>query len=704
MTAVGTPAHRRPPPHAAVAASSLSPGQRALALAAICLSVLVVSVETTIVNVALPTLVRELGATDRELQWIVDSYVLVFAGLLLTAGTLGDRYGRRLVLNVGLVVFAATSAWAALVDTPGELIVARAAMGVGGALIFPATLALITAVFIEPAERARAIGLWAAMSGAAVALGPIAGGALLTSYWWGSIFLVNVPLAAVALAANALLLPRSRDEEAPRLDVVGAVLSASGLALVVYALIEAPEQGWSSPQTLALLGFAVLLLGAFVLWERSHATPLLDVTLFRRPRFSAASGAITVAFFALFGFIFLITQYFQFVLGFSALGTGVRLLPVALSLAVASVTSPLLAARVGSKAVVAGGLLSFAAGIAWASTVSPVTSYAEIACQMVLLGAGIGATTAPATESVMGALSVAKAGVGSAVNDTTRQVGGVLGIAVVGSVYASTYTGRLGGDPLLSLLAAEAAQQASDSFGRALAVAAAAPVEVGAPLAAAATSAFLDGLHRGALVAAGVAVVGALGVLAFLPSRARPQPMRAPAAAEETAPADLSGILSRCPTRAAPRPGRAPSQTPCRWWARGGQSSWSGRSSTGCTASTASPATPAPPGDVLTARLKGLVAAGVLERRQYTERPPRSEYHLTESGLDLGPVLLQLKAWGDRHLAAERHDGPPVVFGHSCGAPFEPTTTCAACDQRLQHGELTLVSAVDEAAAAQPEA
>ena len=307
------------------------------ALAVICLSVFVVSVDATIVNVALPTLSRELDADTAQLQWIVDAYTLVMAGLMLSAGSLADRFGRRGFLSGGLVLFALTSTVAAQVSTADGLIWARAAMGVGAAVIFPATLALITNIFTQPAQRAKAIGLWAAMVGVGVAVGPISGGWLLEHFSWGSIFLVNLPIAAVAVIGGWLFIPTSRDPATPPIDVVGLILSAVGVTALVYTIIEAPNHGWTSGHTIAGFAVAAVVIAAFIWWEQRRTHPMLDLSVFRNRRFSGGSLAITAGFLTLFGFIFVITQYFQFIKGYSAFETGVRLLPVAASIAIASI-------------------------------------------------------------------------------------------------------------------------------------------------------------------------------------------------------------------------------------------------------------------------------------------------------------------------------------------------------------------------------
>jgi len=491
------------------------------ALAVICLGVFVISVDATIVNVALPTLSRELHADTAQLQWIVDAYTLVMSGLLLSAGSFSDRFGRRGWLSSGLALFAITSGIAAQVHSADQLIAARAAMGVGAAVIFPTTLGLITNIFTDPVPRAKAIGLWAAMVGVGVAVGPISGGWLLEHFWWGSIFMVNIPIAAVAIVGSRLFVPTSRDPAAPRVDIPGLILSAAGITALVYTVIEAPSWGWASGRAAVGFALAAILLAGFALWERRSTHPMLDVSVFLSRRFSGGSLAVTAGFLTLFGFIFVITQYFQFIKEYSAFQTGVRLLPVAGSIALASILGPRLVERVGTTAVVAAGLMVFAAGLAWASTVDEATSYSEIAIQMVLLGGGLGLTTAPATEAIMGSLSADKAGVGSAVNDTTRELGGTLGVAIVGSVFASVYSGRLGSASALAGLPADVRSAMQRSMAVAHNVVGHMPTGQIADVREAVNHAFLDGLQVGSLVCAAIAVAAAVIVAALLPARAQ---------------------------------------------------------------------------------------------------------------------------------------------------------------------------------------
>ena len=490
-------------------------------LPVLCLSLFLVVVDNTIVNVALPTLSRELSATTSQLQWIVDAYSLVFASLLLMFGNLGDRFGRKGMLQAGLLVFAGTSAFAAFATTAGGLIAARAAMGIGAAMVFPATLAILTNVFVDPTERAKAVGIWSAVSGLAVALGPLSGGWLLEHFWWGSIFLVNLPVVAVALLAGWRLVPRTRDPDAGRLDPLGLVVSVAAVVLLVFTVIEAPRYGWTSARTIGGFVVTVILFVAFVLWELRRDHPMLDVRVFRIARFSAASLSVAIAFFGLFGFIFLITQYFQFVRGYSTLSAGVHTLPFAVAAGIMAPVAARLALRFGSKAVVTGGLLSMSAGFWVASTLTATSAYwGPVVISIVLIAAGLTATTAPSTDAILGSLPKEKAGVGSAMNDTTRELGGTLGVAVVGSVFSSVYgpklVEKLGGLPIPT----EALDAARESVQAAAVVAERAPAAARPVVLDAAVTSFIDGLHTGSRVVAVATLVGAAVAAAFLPARA----------------------------------------------------------------------------------------------------------------------------------------------------------------------------------------
>jgi MFS transporter, DHA2 family, multidrug resistance protein len=510
-------------------------------LVVLCLSVLLVVVDNTIVNVALPTISRQLSASTQDLQWVVDAYTLVFAGLLLVGGNLGDRIGRKRVLQAGLILFALTSLGSALARTTGELIAGRAAMGVAAALIYPATLALLTGVFTDARERATAIGIWSGVSGLAVAIGPVTGGLLLRHFSWSSVFYASVPIALIALLAGLRLLPETRDPKAGRFDPAGALASVAGLSLLVWTVIKAPAHGWLSAATLGGFAGSMVILAGFAWWQLRRPDPMFDVRLLRNPRFAVASGAIALAFFALFGFIFLITQYFQLVRGYDPLRAGVATLPFAIVTGAVSPAAIALMKRIGTKLVVTAGLLSMTAGFVVAAGSGVSSPYwGRIITAMVLMAAGLALTTSPATEAIMGALPPGKAGAGSAVNDTTRELGGTLGVAIVGSVLSSAYSShiataltRLGASPAL-------ADSARQSVVAGLNVADHLPAGLQVAAAAAARQAFVDGLRAGSIVAGAATLVAALAALAFLPARSR-QPAASLAAHRFDLPAGQAG-------------------------------------------------------------------------------------------------------------------------------------------------------------------
>ena len=496
-------------------------------LAVLCFGLLVIVLDNSILNVALPTIQDDLNATASDLQWIVDSYTLVFAGLLLTAGALGDKFGRRGALQIGFILFGIGSIASAIAATSGQLISTRAFMGIGGALIMPATLSIITNVF-PPEERSKAIGVWAGTAGLGGALGPLTGGFLVEHFYWGSVFLVNIPIVVIGLLAGIFLIPTSKDPSAPRLDPIGALLSIIGLALLLFAIIEAPHNGWGSSKTLGYGGFGIALLIGFIVWEAKSDHPMLDVTFFKKARFTAAAGAITLVFFSMFGSLFLLTQYFQFVLGYSPLQTGVRMIPFALVMMVVAPLSSKVVQRLGSKITVACGLGLVTIGLLSMVGLQVDSPYSDIFWRLMLMSAGMGLTMAPATESVMGSLPIFKAGVGSAVNDTTRQVGGALGVAVIGSVLATTYGNQIG-DFLSGLglpLPQAAVESAQNSIGAIKSGLVPKLQEMGlseqaASVNAEANSAFVSAVHWGVLTAAAATFLGVVMVLLFLPARPR---------------------------------------------------------------------------------------------------------------------------------------------------------------------------------------
>jgi EmrB/QacA subfamily drug resistance transporter len=480
-------------------------------------SLLIIVIDNTIVNVTLPSLVRQLGASVSELQWVVDAYTVVFAGLLLLAGTLGDRWGRRRALTIGLAVFAVASSAAAFAGGVGHLVAARAAMGGAAAFIMPATLSILTNTFTVARERAMAIGIWSGVIGIGVVLGPLAGGFLLDHFWWGSVFIVNVPIAVGAIVAARVLVSESRDPHAQRVDWIGGVLSVVGLVSLVTAIIEAPSHGWTSLPVVGLVTVSAAALAAFAVWEGHVEHPMLDVRLFANRRFSAASATITLVFFALFGFVFLSTQYLQFVLGYTPFDAGLRTLPFAAAMIVVAPLSSRAVQHLGTKRVVVAGMLIFAVGLVLASTVTTTTGYPRLGVAMVLLGAGLGLSSAPTTESIMGALPRQRAGVGSAVNDTAREVGGALGVAIVGSVTSSIYRSRLTGE-LPTGLPDPAAAAAHDSLGAALQISGRLGA-VGSHVADAAREAFVAAMSQASIVTAVVAAVGAIVAWRYLPAR-----------------------------------------------------------------------------------------------------------------------------------------------------------------------------------------
>jgi EmrB/QacA subfamily drug resistance transporter len=506
-------------------------------LVVLCFSLLVIGIDNTILNVALPTLGRDLHASTSGLQWIVDAYTLVFAGLLLTAGSLGDRFGRKKALTAGLLIFGVGSILSAFSGSTGTLTATRALMGVGGALIMPSTLSILTNTFLDPRERARAIGIWAGVSGVGIAIGPVVGGWLLQNFWWGSVFLVNIPVVIIAIALGRVLVAESRDPSSPELDPLGAVLSIAGLTALLWSIIEAPSHGWTSMPIVVALLLAAVILTAFVTWELRSDHPMLDVRFFKNPRFTAASSAISLVFFALFGSLFLITLYLQSVHNYTALQAGLRIAPIAVALMISAPASAALVQRLGSKVVVATGLILAASGLALFATLQVHTGYPRVLLAILILGVGMGLTMAPATDSIMGSLPRAKAGVGSAVNDTTRQVGGALGVAILGSILSSTYASRMTTALSGHAVPAAAASAAKNSIGGALAVATAVGGDAGRALAAAARNAFVAGMHPAVLAAAAVALVGALIVIVFLPARAARVPADIPESGAELEPA-----------------------------------------------------------------------------------------------------------------------------------------------------------------------
>jgi EmrB/QacA subfamily drug resistance transporter len=489
--------------------------RRWFTLIAICISVTITSIDNTIMNVGLPSIVRGVGASQAQLQWLIDSYTIVFACLLLTMGAIGDKWGRHRTMMIGLVIFGGFSAVASQADSANSLIICRGLMGIGGALILPATLAILTNTF-EGKERSKAIGIWAAVAGIGVAAGPLLGGFLLDHFWWGSIFLINVPICVIAVVMGWFLVPPSKSsEKGHRLDPVGALLSIIALVGLLYGIIEIPEKGWSSPEVLFAIGAGLFFLATFTWWELRSDHPMLDLNFFRNPRFSAASMTITINYFVMFGSTFLIVQYFQFILGYSPLKAGVMTAPVAVGLMVTSPQCHKFVARWGTTKVVIVGLL-ICSGVMVAYGIESIIS-SDIGGIVVrsIFGVGLALTATPATESIMGALPRDRAGVGSAVNDTTRQIGGALGVAVIGSLFAWRYHASLSD---LSGLPANVASAAQNSIGKAIQVAKDLPADQSASLLENAKHAYVSGMRVGVWTCALILVGAAILTAKFLPS------------------------------------------------------------------------------------------------------------------------------------------------------------------------------------------
>jgi EmrB/QacA subfamily drug resistance transporter len=523
----------------------LTSRRRLAVLATVCLAVFAIDLDTTIVNVALPSLSRQLGAGTSTLQWVVDGYSLAFAALVLTGGSLGDRFGRRPVLVTGLLGFAVASALGGVVHHAGALVALRVVMGAFDALIYPTTLSVIASAYPDRAERARAIGVWGAVTGLGVAVGPVTGGLLLAHFWYGSVFWALVPAALIAAIAAMLIVPESRQPGAARIDLPGLLVSSAAIALLIYTIIEAPDRGWGAASSIAGFVGTALLGTVFVVVERHTAEPMLDVTLFKVPAFSAACGSVTIAFFALFGFIFLITQYFQFIRGYGTLSTGVRILPVALSIAAGSAAGASLAVRIGTRVIVTCGLILFGLVFAWIAD-SPVTEpYPQIAAQMVIMGTALGLISTPATESILSVLPPARAGTGSAVNDATREAGGALGVAVIGSIFSSMYLHKLATTPILAL-PASAYAAARSSVAAALGIARHNPDSLS--LTQDVTTSFMAGLHVACVVVALVCWAGAVAALR-LPGRQSAAPRNHPDEAIACSPRPSPGWSRRYTTR-----------------------------------------------------------------------------------------------------------------------------------------------------------
>lgn len=509
--------------------------RRRAILAVLCGSLVLIVVAVSSLNVAIPTIQRALDASPTQLQWIIDSYALVFAGFLLPAGALGDRFGRKGALIIGLIIFAVCALVSTLADSPATLIAARAVMGLGAALVMPATLSIIQHSF-PPHERGKAIATWAGLAGAGGAIGPLLSGLMLAHFWWGSVFLINLPIVALLLALVLVIVPSSRDPLGHPLDPIGALLAVIALTSLVFAIIEGPEWGWASPGVLATFAAAVGFAVGFVSWELRAEHPTLDPRLFRLRGFAMGSLSISTIFFAMFGMFFLGTQYLQYVKGYSPLGAGIRTIPSAVMMILISPRNPAVVARLGVRATTRLGFGFVVAGFAVMASLGVDSPYWVFMVGLVVIATGMALIMPPSTSSIISSLPLAKAGVGSAVNDVTREVGGALGIAVMGSILNSVYTSRIDLSKVEAILPepfrarfAQAAPAIREGIGPAEGIArgieadagnAGAVRQITAAIRAAARESFVSGTRLAFVVAAGVALVGGLVVSSRIPDAA----------------------------------------------------------------------------------------------------------------------------------------------------------------------------------------
>ena len=487
-------------------------------LAVLCTSLLVVMLGNTALNIVLPTLSRDLGASSSQQQWMVDAYSLVFAGLLFTMSAVGEQFGRKRIMQAGMALFGFASLYAGLIaNSSGELIGARVVMGAAGAMIMPATLSILTNVFPRE-ERAKAVAIWAGVAGGGGAIGMLLSGFIVEHFDWSAVFLVVVPVVVAALAAGFFLVPNSRDPDRATIDIPGAVLSTAGVVAIVYGLIEAPRTGWLSVETLVLMAAGLALVAAFAWWELRAKQPMLDVRLFSRPAFGISALTLTLVFFTLMGLFFSIAQLFQLVMGYGAFEASLRLAPMFIFMMVSAPMSPQLVTRFGKRRVVSLGLLVVALGIAILSTVGADSSYLHVMVGMSIIATGMGLAMSPTTDLLMSAVPRTKAGMGSATNDTTRELGGALGVAVLGSIIASNFSHGIG--PAVAGLPENLRAAAESSLGGAFVVANQIGGTQGEALLASARDAWMSGLSFAMIV--GAVIVGSTAVLAFfwMPDRA----------------------------------------------------------------------------------------------------------------------------------------------------------------------------------------
>jgi EmrB/QacA subfamily drug resistance transporter len=487
-------------------------------LAVLCISLTLVGMAITILNVAIPDLIRELDADASDLQWIFAAYSIVFAGLVVTGGAVGDRFGRKRVLDIGLVVFGIASVLGALADSPGLLIAARAGMGIGAAMLMPGTLSIITSVF-PPEERTKAIGIWSGVGGLGFIIGPPIGGILLTHFWWGSVLLVNLPVVVIALVAGARLVPESRDPARTPLDLGGAALSTLGISALVFAFIEAPSSGWAGAPVLVAVATAAVAFAIFARWELRREHPMLDVRLFRQSTFTGPALVIALGFFVVWGLLFLLPQFLQLVEGRSALWVGMVLSVISVTWCASATTIAIVVRRVGERPVMAAGLVVTAAGAACLVFVDTTASTAWVIVGLSVMGLGMGSATTPATSLLVSSLPAEKAGVGSAMNDVTREFGTAFGVAVLGSLLAFRYSAGL--LDATAGLPDDEADAARNNVADALDVANRLDDSTGERLVDAARSAFTSGLTLAVVVSVALLLLVAMTAFVWLPHARR---------------------------------------------------------------------------------------------------------------------------------------------------------------------------------------
>ncbi len=532
------------PSRAAAEASARKSWRRWLVLAVMSVGTLIVFIDGTVVNTALPSISTGLGASTSTLQWVVDSYVLLLSGLLLLGGSLGDRFGRKRWMTAGLLVFGAASVGAALATSAGQLIAFRALQGVGAALVLPATLSIITNVFPR-GERARAIAIWTAVGGLGVGIGPVLGGYLVDNFGWSAVFWLHVPVVTVALAGMAVV-PESRDERNLGLDVPGAVLGTGGIMSLVYGIIQGPEAGWTSAEVLVSFGLATALLAAFAVAELRSAAPMLPVRFFRQRDFTGAVLTIGLVMFGLLVTFFSLTQYFQIVQGRSALEAGMLIIPASVGIMFAAPLSGLLMKRIGPRYLVlamAGGMV---AGVVMLTGLEVGSSTVSAIVPLIVFGFGGGLGLPALTDTVMAAVPESDAGIGSAVNDVSRELGGALGVAIVGSVVSSLYRGNVDA-ALAGAVPADLVELARQGVGVAAIAARDLPAETATALVSATNTAFVEAMTDGFRISAAILVTAVVIAFTLIPRRMRTAQAEAPEI-------DIAGANGPVPSREPVRP------------------------------------------------------------------------------------------------------------------------------------------------------